>query len=259
MHPMVIDALPIWLSASFQSLIPLLEEVWRAERRHFAVPSPDFMAMAATEPGQKAQDAAQSCEDFPSFLPLLWGAMADWALAQTEEPGFVCIAGMSAIRVELGADIPTDRDWTGHGLTEPLLGLQSVGVARGIGLAGAVSPMAWPGVGDAVAAYTKTALDGAVAAFDWALKIQGPYAKTDYGPAGGDFGEALGEVPVVSKLDHLDPEETWDALAPGARAASEARQAGHVYAGALSLRGRGRVIGALDPNPLMRFRASQWR
>ncbi len=259
MHHAVIDELPVWLSPSFQSVLPPLEEAWRADRGYFAVPSPDFTDTAQTQAGQNAAHTALTCEEFPSFLPLLWGALADWVLTQSDEPGFVCVAGMTAIRVELGADMPTDPEWAGHVLTEPLLGLASVGIARGVGVAGAASPMAWPGVADAIAAYGKTALEGAVAAFDWALKIQGPYAKTDYGPATGPFADALGEVPVVSKMAHLDPEETWDALAPGARVASEARQAGRVYAGALSLRGRGRVIGALDPNPLMRFRASQWR
>lgn len=255
----VFDGLPVWLSPAFEPLLAQIEQVWRAERAGFAVPSPDFFENAQTEAGAAAVEAARACEEFPSFLPLLWGAIADWALAQADGPGFVSVGGMAAIRVERGGDIPADPEWAGHGLTEPLLGFRSVGIARGLGLAGAVSPMPWPGVADAVAAYARTALDGAVAAFDWALKVQGPYDKTDYGPAPGAFSEALGEVPVVTRLGHLDPEPTWDALGPGARAASAARQAGQVYAGALSLRGRGRVIGPLDPNPLMRFRASQWK
>lgn len=64
-------------------------------------------------------------------------------------------------------------------------------------------------------------------------------------------------VPAVSGEPTV--EAVFEALSKGARAASALRRAGHLRAAVISLRGRGRVIGPLDGDRLLRFGVSDWR
>ena len=54
-------------------------------------------------------------------------------------------------------------------------------------------------------------------------------------------------------------EAVFDALSRGARVASALKTGGHLRAAVLSLRGRGRVIGPMDGDRLLRFGVSDWR
>ncbi len=64
-------------------------------------------------------------------------------------------------------------------------------------------------------------------------------------------------VPVVTS--ELSAEAVWDALSEGARIASALKAAGHLRGAVLTLRGRGRAIGPLDGDRLLRFGVSDWR
>ena len=65
---------------------------------------------------------------------------------------------------------------------------------------------------------------------------------------------------MVSRPEgELSPEVVWDALGAGARAASALRSAGYLKSAVLTFRGRGRVIGPVEGDRLLRFGVSSWR
>lgn len=65
---------------------------------------------------------------------------------------------------------------------------------------------------------------------------------------------------MVSRPDgELSPEVVWDALGDGARAVSSLRSAGHLKSAVLTFRGRGRAIGPIEGDRLLRFGVSNWR
>lgn len=65
---------------------------------------------------------------------------------------------------------------------------------------------------------------------------------------------------MVSRPDgELSPEVVWDALGDGARAASALRSAGYLKSAVLTFRGRGRAIGPVEGDRLLRFGVSSWR
>lgn len=66
-----------------------------------------------------------------------------------------------------------------------------------------------------------------------------------------------GAVPEVT--GEPSAEAVFDALGQGARVASALKAAGHLRGAVLSLRGRGRTIGPMDGDRLLRFGVSDWR
>jgi len=67
------------------------------------------------------------------------------------------------------------------------------------------------------------------------------------------------EKTITPPAGELSPEVVWDALGNGARAASALRAAGHLKSAVLTFRGRGRMIGPVDGDRLLRFGVSNWR
>ena len=67
------------------------------------------------------------------------------------------------------------------------------------------------------------------------------------------------EKSIVPPAGELSAEVVWDVLGAGARVASALRSAGHLRGAVLTFRGRGRVIGPLEGDRLLRFGVSNWR
>lgn len=67
------------------------------------------------------------------------------------------------------------------------------------------------------------------------------------------------EKSITRPAGELSPEVVWDVLGAGARVASALRAAGHLRGAVLTFRGRGRVIGPLEGDRLLRFGVSNWR
>jgi len=79
-------------------------------------------------------------------------------------------------------------------------------------------------------------------------------------PVEGPVGAVLGTpLALLTPPASLEAEAIWDALSAAARVASAARQAGRLRRAVLTLNGRGRIIGSLDGNRLLRFGVSEWR
>lgn len=79
-------------------------------------------------------------------------------------------------------------------------------------------------------------------------------------PAGADagrFASLLATMPAAVPAN--DAEAAWDHLAVIARAAKTMLADRQIIAAALTFRGRGRLIGPLDGDVLLRFGVSAWR
>ncbi|MFT3808939.1 MAG: hypothetical protein QM698_03410 [Micropepsaceae bacterium] len=68
---------------------------------------------------------------------------------------------------------------------------------------------------------------------------------------------ALARLPVPALDD--GPDAAWDRLAHAARRAQALMREGRILAAALTFKGRGRLIGPLNGNLLLRFGVSAWR
>lgn len=68
---------------------------------------------------------------------------------------------------------------------------------------------------------------------------------------------ALARLPVPALED--GPDVAWDRLAHAARRAQVLTREGRILAAALTFKGRGRLIGPLNGNLLLRFGVSAWR
>ncbi len=68
---------------------------------------------------------------------------------------------------------------------------------------------------------------------------------------------ALARLPVPALED--GPDAAWDRLAHAARRAQVLMREGRLHAAALTFKGRGRLIGPLNGNLLLRFGVSAWR
>ena len=73
------------------------------------------------------------------------------------------------------------------------------------------------------------------------------------------FKQAFEKSDVSCSVGPMPADQIWEALSSGVRGALALRQARVVKAGVLTLKGRGRVIGPIDQNQLLRFGVSDWR
>ncbi len=76
------------------------------------------------------------------------------------------------------------------------------------------------------------------------------------GPATAE-ATALARMPVAAVEE--GPDSVWDRLAPIARRAQALTREGRLLAAALTFRGRGRLIGPITGDLLIRFGVSSWR
>ena len=72
-----------------------------------------------------------------------------------------------------------------------------------------------------------------------------------------EMAAALATLPVAAEGEGADA--VWDRLAAGARRAAVLRNQKTLIAAAFAWRGRGRVVGPLNPDLLIRFWVSSWR
>ena len=64
---------------------------------------------------------------------------------------------------------------------------------------------------------------------------------------------------TVFRTGTMEPDAIWDGLSAGARRASALREARLLRAAVIGLKGRGRTIGPVDGDKLLRFGVSEWR
>lgn len=78
-------------------------------------------------------------------------------------------------------------------------------------------------------------------------------------PGAGVYGAGFRGVAVTKDVGQMAPDLIWEVLSAGVRQASAFRQARLISAAVLALKGRGRVIGSVDVDRLLRFGVSDWR
>lgn len=113
---------------------------------------------------------------------------------------------------------------------EMLAALEGIGVARGIAV--------YDGNGaDGLGVVARSATEAYLASFE-IDKVLAEFCKT---------------------RDLNDVEAVWDVLSAGAQVALRLREENHLIACAIGLRGRGRLIGPLSGERLIRFGVSKWQ
>ncbi|MBX3507788.1 MAG: hypothetical protein KF714_03315 [Parvibaculum sp.] len=219
--------------------------------------------------GRHALEAVASFRDVHGgdLLPSLAavpGAVCDVVLeamrraAGSADFVIVALGNAAAIHQEPGVVIPADTD------LPPVLGefvrALGAGIQGGMALGGIHSIMPTRGALDMVAVHSKNA---AVAGF--AAVLVADAAAGGFSPPKGDMpkdrllaagwaGRAIARAPGL-----VEPELIWDALSASVRQASALRDRRLLSAAALGFRGRGRTIGPVDGDRLLRFGVSEWR
>lgn len=187
------------------------------------------------------QGAAKPGE-MPPPLVALPGAVCDHVLATMRETGVfetivVSLGDAVAFDVRDGAALPAE------GPMPPVLGefLRALGPGQrgGVALAGLSGAFPTSGAADRVAVHAKNAALAALAAAFIADGTTAPALRREAGPP--------------------SPEAIRDGLAAGMKRARGLSEKRLLRACALALKGRGRTLGPIDGDRLLRFGVSEWR
>ncbi|MCF8469905.1 MAG: hypothetical protein K9G30_03900 [Parvibaculum sp.] len=203
----------------------------------------------------------------PPLLSAMPGAVCDAvhdAMMETAQAaggaGFVAasVGNVVAIHRAPGAVVPDDTDIPAR-LLEFLAALGE-GAQGGAALGGARSAIPARGPLDLVIAQSgRAALAGIAAAFI-ADAGDAPVAQCACVPKDPLVALAWQDIPVtLSPAGLMEPELVWQALSESLRCATAIRGKRLLRAAALGLKGRGRTIGPVDGNRLLRFGVSEWR
>lgn len=180
--------------------------------------------------------------EMPSPLVALPGAVCDHVLAAMREAGafetiVVSLGDAAAFDVRDGAALPAE------GPVSPVLGefLRALGPGQrgGVALAGLGGTFPTSGAADRVAVHAKNAALAALAAAFIANGTTTPALGREAGPP--------------------SPEAIRDGLAAGMKRARGLGEKRLLRVCVLALKGRGRTLGPVDGDRLLRFGVSEWR
>lgn len=175
----------------------------------------------------------------------LTGALADQALmamATSENSiaaAYVVSGECCALMVSGDADLDVPAASRGELWFEVARSLPRGAARGGIAVAGKRVPESADGDADAVAVYARSAAEAALSAVLVADSV------------------VLSSVARHSLVP--SPEDIWEALSRGVKALLPLRQANIVTGGILAFRGRGRLVGPVSGDGLLRFGVSDWR
>ncbi len=178
------------------------------------------------------------------------------AAAPGRDQVMISLGGQAAMRAKLPDPFLPDPSWLADPQLEALGAMGTIPAVRGMGLAGLISGWADGVLADGVVCFAKDAVTATQNAQQIGLAIVVGADRLTERPMTDNLGHQH-QVPAID--GHLDPDQTWDALAPAARLATQLRQDGVIKGAAIAVRGRGRLIGNVQPSALLRFRASDWR
>lgn len=196
--------------------------------------------------GHTAREPAVS----PRFAA--YGALADLWAAEEKAEGAVFEEGL-LFAGKPGSVWQEEAAVHARKASELMLHAGAFGAAQCAGTGGGLPSM---GLADTVCAISKNAALAAYASAYIAHGVQADGVKASlFQGEDGFFGayEAVREVPV------MEPDLIWEALSRGVRLASTLKSKGLLRACVLTLKGRGRLIGPIEGDRLLRFGVSQWR
>ena len=129
----------------------------------------------------------------------------------------------------------------------------------GIGFAGLSHGPPTMGIGEQVACVGENAAVGLMAAAMMADGMVVGSSNVVMAGAAGPYEPAYQGVAVTRAVGALAADEIWEGLSGGMRVAQRLKTAGILTAGVLTLKGRGRVVGPVEADRLLRFGVSEWR
>lgn len=207
-------------------------------------------------------------DTMPPSLAAMPGAVCDAVLetmvetakrAGDVEFAVVALGDAVAIHQAPGAAISRDMVAMPSVLTEFVIALGG-GVQGGAALGGVRSGMPTRGLLDLVVTQAKSAaLAGLAAAVVADAGEADPAVYSTCASRDRLIALAWQGYPVSAATGFLEPELVWQVLSAGIRRATAIREKRLLRAAALGLKGRGRTLGPVDGDRLLRFGVSEWR
>jgi len=206
------------------------------------------VARTAMEAARTAVHAGHSEHSISAARYALSGALADKVVSKMLDVGalsstYVVSGECGAFSIKMDAVLDVPSELRSALWLEVIHGLRPGIVQGGVAVAGArVSGKFASGAdgdADAVAVYARSGAEAALSAILVADSVQ--------------LSETAKRQTIPST------EDIWDALSKGVRVLSPLREANLLRTGVLALRGRGRRIGTISEDRLLRFGVSEWR
>lgn len=201
-------------------------------------------ARIAMEAARTAAHAGHGDHSAEAARYALSGALADQAIDAMKAAGvvdsaYVVSGECGAFFLEMDSILNVPAEHRGALWLEVIRAIRPGIVKGGIAVAGTRVPDSADGDADAVAIYARSAAEAALSSVFVADAV---------------------EMPTTARGQSIPSTEAiWDALSKGVRALLPLREASMVRAGILSMRGRGRLIGPIAGDRLLRFGVSDWR
>lgn len=202
-------------------------------------------ARVALEAARTAAHAGHAEHSAMAARYALTGALADQALSamrSSDTPlmaAYVASGECCAFAIEEGTALDVPAASRGALWLEVVRALQPGNARGGIAVAGSRVPESADGDADAVAVYAGSTAEAALSAVLVADAV---------------------ELSVMASRPSIpSPEDIGEALSKGIRALSPLKQANIVRGGILAFRGRGRLVGPISGDGLLRFGVSDWR
>lgn len=218
------------------------------------------LVLEALRASMQATGAA-SLADGPPPLVALPGAVCDIVLAAMREGG-----NCEAVVVSLGDAAAFEAGEKGVPAGGPVpsvigefLRALGAGQAGGVALAGLRSHLPTAGAVDRVLVHAKSAAAAMLAAAHVANAASASGALRKSRLPDPLVARAFEGRRIAGEPGLLPPEAIWDALSAGLRRASALREKRLLRACVLGLKGRGRTLGPIDGDRLLRFGVSEWR
>ena len=205
---------------------------------------------------------AVTSDDAPPPLVALPGAVCDVVLAAMREAGacealVVSLGDAVAFRVEGGTASPALTSLSP--VVSEFMRALGVGQGGGIALAGVHARFPTSGAADRVMVHAPGAALAALSAAFIADGTAAPCAPRTGRLADPFITRAFAGRRLTGDVGLLPPEAIWDALSGGMKRASALRHRRLLRACVAALKGRGRTIGPIDGDRLLRVGVSEWR
>lgn len=205
-------------------------------------------------------------QDPPPLLAALPGAVCDTVLEamldvarQSGGAEFISVSlgDTLAFHQEPGARFPADTDMP------PVLGeflaALGEGIQGGAALGGVHSGIPTQGALDIVAIQSKSAAVAGFAAAAVSDAAIGGTPKAGPTPKDRLIASAWQGRTIAAAAGVLEPDMLWQVLSAAVRQATSLRDKRLLRAAALGVKGRGRTVGPVDGDRLLRFGVSEWR
>lgn len=190
----------------------------------------------------------------PSVSPRFaaYGALADLWVAEEKAEGAIFEEGV-LLAAKPGGVWQEEAAVHARKASELMAHAGAFGAAQCAGTGGGLPSL---GLADTVCVLSKNAALAAYASAYIAHGVQAEGVKASYIQGKDRF---LGAYEAVREVPVMEPDLIWEALSRGVRLASALKSKGLLRACVLTLKGRGRLIGPIEGDRLLRFGVSQWR